>query len=862
MKINRRSFLKRAGAAAAALAATPASLSFGDDRPVTVIITTLPPRLASLSISTNWAIEQLISAFHAKGIACRTDQLQREPNPNERVVCLGPPGHWTVPPSGADNFCCASSTGYVVVLGENDRGWVYGLLELTDRVRYSRDPLAEIWINKIVSEIPHNKTRSISRYFVSEVEDKAWFNDRDHWTSYLTMLATHRFNRFSLNFGLGYDSAEHVSDGYFVFPYPSLVKVSGYDVRADGVSDDERDANLAMLIFISDEAARRGLDFQLGIWTHAYKWVNSPHATNVITGLNPDNHAAYCRDALAKILWACPSITGVTLRVHGESGVPEGSFSFWQTLFDAIKNCGRKIELDMHAKGMTQEQIDIAAATGQKVVLSPKWCGEHMGLPYHPMSIRAQEMRKGTKDSDKINGQSLRYGYGNLLKEDRNFGVLFRIWPGTQRFLLGGDPELYAGFGRSAHFCGAEGVEFCEPLSFKGREGSGLPGGRLAYADQSLNTKYDWEKYLYQYRLWGRKMYDPDCEPESWQRYLRAEFGGEASAAENALAAASRVLPLITLTHAPSAANNRYWPEIYTNMPIVEPDKNPVYVDTPEPKVFGTASPFDPQLFAGVDEFADAGDGIAKYTPSEVAQWLHDLSAAIDENANKISSSTPERRRVREDLFIQSGIAKFFAWKFSSAVLWRKFRRRNEPVFLQSAIGAYRAARDAWMTMAQRAKSIYVSDISYGGPTCRGHWADRLSAIDADIAKMSQMPGAGADHSAWTLDSSAPPARPALSCQHTPPPLQRGEPLGIGISFVDSTVTSIRLHYRRVNQAEQWQAMEMQPTAGGYRAQIPADYVQSPYPIQYYFESHSASGVGLHPGLAANLSNQPYYVVG
>ena len=34
----------------------------------------------------------------------------------------------------------------------------------------------------------------------------------------------------------------------------------------------------------------------------------------------------------------------------------------------------------------------------------------------------------------------LRYGYGDLLREDRKWGVLHRIWPGTQRLLLWGDP--------------------------------------------------------------------------------------------------------------------------------------------------------------------------------------------------------------------------------------------------------------------------------------------------------------------------------------------------------------------------------------------------------------------------------------
>ena len=33
-----------------------------------------------------------------------------------------------------------------------------------------------------------------------------------------------------------------------------------------------------------------------------------------------------------------------------------------------------------------------------------------------------------------------RYGYADLLREDRRFEILWRIWPGTQRLLLWADP--------------------------------------------------------------------------------------------------------------------------------------------------------------------------------------------------------------------------------------------------------------------------------------------------------------------------------------------------------------------------------------------------------------------------------------
>src|SRR5205085_11831090 len=116
---------------------------------------------------------------------------------------------------------------------------------------------------------------------------------------------------FHLAFGIGHDFLRNVTDAYLLFAYPFLIAPAGYNVRATNLADKERDSNLEMLKYISDQASARGLDFQLGIWTHGYQWERSPKATHIIEGVTPENHAPYCRDALTAILKACPAITGV-----------------------------------------------------------------------------------------------------------------------------------------------------------------------------------------------------------------------------------------------------------------------------------------------------------------------------------------------------------------------------------------------------------------------------------------------------------------------------------------------------------------------------------------------------------------------
>lgn len=779
--------------------------------------------------------------------------------------------------------------------GSDVRGLVYAVLELVDRVTYMDNPSSAFFFQRPVVEQPANALRSIARLFTSEVEDKPWFYDKDFWRHYLTMLAAQRFNRFSLTLGLGYNFPRHIQDAYFYFAYPFFLKVPGYSVKVVGLPEEEREKNLAMLRFISDEASARGLHFQLGLWTHAYEWQDSPEANYTIEGLTPGNHAEYCRSALRTLLEACPSIAGVTFRVHGESGIPERSYDFWRTVFQGIVQCGRQVEIDMHAKGIDQKMIEVALATGMPVNVSPKYWAEHMGLPYHQASIRDLELPpKEAREEGfmALSGGSrrfLRYGYGDLLTEDRPYGVFYRIWPGTQRLLLWGDPAMAKGYGRWANFCGCLGLELCEPLSFKGRMGSGLPGGRDGYADSSLRPPGgDWEKYLYTYRLFGRLLYNPEADPETWRRYLRKEWGAAAKPAEEALAKASRVLPLITVAHHPSASNNAYWPEIYTNMPIVSEQRPHPYGDTPRPKRFGAVSPLDPQLFSRVEDFAEEltrGELSGKISPLEVAKWLEDFCREAEHHlreAEKLAEdpSLPSFRRLAVDVAIQVGLGRFFAHKLRAGMGYALYEQTGDKAFLKEAIEEYHRAQDAWRKLSEQAKGIYVEDLTFGPQRhLRGHWLDRLPAIEEDIQDMEQLREEAEKPLALPKDAEkrAKTARamlsllsqrgPQWSFKHNPPDsFQRGEPVIIELSLLSSgenqPYCTLRLHYRHVNQAEPYTVVEMREQDGRYQAVIPGDYTDSPYPLQYFFEVRDVEGRAyFYPGFEADLSNQPYYVI-
>ncbi len=105
----------------------------------------------------------------------------------------------------------------MLACGSDARGLSYALLELADRVRNARRPLEELRNGRAAVQSPANRVRSMARLFSSDIEDKPWFNAEDFWQDYLTELALHRFNRFSLMLGLGYDLPTDIRAAYFYF---------------------------------------------------------------------------------------------------------------------------------------------------------------------------------------------------------------------------------------------------------------------------------------------------------------------------------------------------------------------------------------------------------------------------------------------------------------------------------------------------------------------------------------------------------------------------------------------------------------------------------------------------------------------
>jgi hypothetical protein len=250
----------------------------------------------------------------------------------------------------------------------------------------------------------------------------------------------------------------------------------------------------------------------------------------------------------------------------------------------------------------------------------------------------------------------------------------------------------------------------------------------------------------------------------------------------------------------------------------------------------------------------------------EVAQWLEEYAAAAAKALARVNSGkVPEERRLYEDVSIQCGLGRFFALKLRAGVLYGIFERTGDRAALAGALKAYRAARDGWSEFANRAKSVYVADITVGERReLRGHWLA--------VSKTSM-----ATSRTWPPNSRA---LPRVSWNERR--RSRFGGFGCGPAF-DSVVmhllnvfaranagrrnrcrgrAAVRLHYRHVNHAERWEAQDMQAGDDRHRAAIPARYTDSPYPLEYYFELRDAPDrAWLYPGFNSDRTNPPYFVV-
>ena len=665
------------------------------------------------STPSGHAVRLLEETLARQGVTARRLAAARDVKPGELLLTL----RISAAPDGSpESFAIRKrSTGgqaAVTVTGGGETGLAYGIFELLGQVEAAGAPF-DLYRAADVERRPQVKVRSLAMSLYNRDLERDWFFSPEFWNRYFALLAQSRLNQFTLIFG-------HQTS-YFAPLFPFMIDVAGYErVRTPDYTAEDRRRNLEALRMISALADEWGIRFVLGIWQqHA-----NNYGRNLVEGLAYEDLFDYCPKALAILLRQCPHIRGVQLRMNSESGIAEDDQNrFFTGMAKAIRSVGRPIWTDFRAKGLRPETVASIQSVGFPVTISTKFWREHMGLPYHGTRIDPLDKQRSYR----------RYGYWDLLYQNRGYDVLYRMWTfGSQKILLWGSLDYARRFAQSTHLGDAAGFEIFAPVSQKGF-GNWQGGAWRVIADPKLeHYRWEFERYWAYYLSFGLGGYSASGPQPVLDGEFRRRFGKAADAVRQAYDAASWIVPFLTAIRNQSSSNFHYWPEMDTGGLTAR------YVQ------LGTG---DDNRFYRIDEYvADmlAGRASARMTPPEMAArlegWAGAVRTAVERAAALVPAGSKEFALSRIDFSVLADLAEYHARRLRSAEAYEFFARTGERACLLRAIAQYREALERWTAIAQRTGGVFYDHMVFNRPPEQiGHWKDELPFLRAELSRLEEI---------------------------------------------------------------------------------------------------------------------------
>jgi hypothetical protein len=757
----------------------------------------------------------------------------------------------------------------IVLNGFDNRGIMYALLDVADRITWGTDKLHPLSKVREITEKPAVPERALSLYTMNRRYWESRFYDEAYWIKYLDMLARDRFNMFTIIFG-------YENGGFLAPPYPYFFNVESFPgVKMEGITAEEQERNLTAFNKIIQMAHNRGIGVTAGIWDHIYRGgvqagtsageaAGSKPVYGLVSGLDGDNLIPYTKPALAKFIKLMPGLDAIQFRMHDESGLKKGEQRpFWKDVFKSIKENNPDMRLVLRAKGLSDSTIQDAIEAGVKFSLSTKYWMEQTGLPYMPTHINRGDQK------------NRRHGYADMLRYPQEYKMAWGLWTGgTNRILLWGDPDYASRFVRSLDIYGSGSYAFDvnEMLATKmeSQPHDEKPFDLLKPEYQYY--QYEFERYWDFYASYGRMGYDPQTPADVWQNIYEQHFGEKAGPViETAIHTASKVLPRII-----AACNNyAYFP---TTRGWIEKQR---MGDLEE---YAKAQGSDIQQFANFDEEAQQlieGGETARILSSMSSVWFRQTSETINnliaaaQNTIRINNNKEFNSTV-VDLKILANLSLYHSRRIPAAVYYCLYQRTHDPAALDSAITNERHAIAAWRQIVAAAGDVYADDLKFGIAHVKndgvmveltGHWKDELILLEKDLANLEKQldaakttrplkpaplykPAVDADNGKYFIINH----KPVLSAP-------AGEAITINVKVsAPAGVKWVRLQYRNVNQYEDFNMLPMMPTGikDTYSVMVPASEINPNWDFMYLIEVMNKKGRGF---IYPDLNKETPYIV-
>ncbi len=750
-------------------------------------------------------VEQTTSLETARGAIVIVSGISGGPGPAGRLLTGRNIAKPKEPESLVIRHMRLNGKKTLLVAGADDRGLMYALLDVAERIGWAEDPKNPLSEVRNAEEKPAVAERALSIYTMHQGNFESYFYDEAYWARYLDMLAANRFNTFALLFG-------YENWGYFSPPYPYFFDVDEFpDVKVVGITEDKQRKNLQALNRIIDMTHGRGINFTLGIWDHIYRGgVQGPRdragkpTEGIVWGVTSDNLTAYTRVALTKFLKLVPDLDAIQFRMHGESGLKRTEMGgFWENVYRVMNEHGPNVRFDARAKNFPDSLIDKAVEMGVNMRICTKYWMEQMGLPFHPTHVHPG------------NQHDRRHGYADLLSYPQRYKMHWRLWSGgTTRVLLWGDPEYVRRFAESTHLYDGEGFEVTEPMATKMQDHPHEMKPFELLKPQYRYYDWEFERYWHFFQVFGRVGYNPKTPDEVWRREFQKRFGKEAGICiERALHRASKILPRLVAYTYPYGMfpTTRGWVERQRMK------------DLPE---YAKALPSDTQQFLSIDNAAKyrlEGTDSAQFSPEESSRWFARVSKDVLSFVGQAEQKIGEHRNKEfdstiVDLKVLAYLALYHSHRAKAGLSYALFKHSGDINALDDAIELEGDAIGAWSKLVESAGNVYHENLMMGraSASLSGHWRDELAKLNAGLDKLrEQRKGFKPGVTEGKITIAHVPIRKA----------QPGKMLAIRATVsARNPVSSVRANYRSGQGNYVWVEMK-QAESSVYRATIKAEDV-------------------------------------
>lgn len=752
-----------------------------------------------------------------------------------------------------DAFHIYTEDKHLVIEGGGYRGLAYGIQSYTEWLLENKE-LKWYQITEIIEE-PAVKIRGIDK-FIMNSDDERWWMNKSYWNDFISFLAKCRINRLCL--ATGFDTE------YFSPPYPFLFSLED----ENGVSvnrEIDRNGYLEALRMIGHLCHEYHLEFSFAIWQQQ-PWQRGPE--RMVFGLDSQNKLCeYCCKGIKKLLFECPEIDIIQFRVNHESGVGTeiSAEDYWLRQIESVgevNRSGRKIKLELRAKGMTDRMVKHAEKEGLSLTVSTKYCCEHAGLPYHLSRMRTQELSW----LDNLN-MARRYSYSDLLKKPREYGLLYRLWGnGSSDLFTWGDADYVRKFVESMKLGEADGYEVIPPLTLKGgREFDKHTQWKLFSDEKFQPPGWEGERYWLFYILYGRIGYNPNCREFIWKKEMEDRLGENAEIALEIITLSSKVIPFITSYHFPEHPQLWYWTEMSTGAALF-PENNFHPDFKREGDTYQDTLPCDEGLFYSVSDYVKAaGKTDGRYTPYQIYGWLSQICINLKSLLRTTDNNNGnwEWKGILLDAEMLLELTEFHRHKLLAAIGLSYFLSKADGTYLKASVRKMEEAHQHWKKLSQLGKAYHDNLLFGAGIDChrRGNWSDYLPEIEKDILKLKKLADSHGTSEEELLHNIS--GKRLLLSDNIPERHKAGKKLEIKVLNAGDDIDMLYIRYRHTNQLEGcFHKDKMEKAGEKFIYTITGEYLSPEWDLLLYFEAVDENGDGMvFPGIDNMTQKMPYKLI-